>query len=175
MTSNDKFSGMPRPRSGRYIGVVGPGEADARTCAAAREVGRLVVEKLGATLVCGGLGGVMEAAARGAAEAGGISVGFLPGTEREAANRFVTISVPSGLGELRDGLVVNTSEALIVLGGSWGTLVEVALASKRGLPVVSLEGWSVHDSRQGTPPGITSAASPAEAVAILARMLAATG
>jgi uncharacterized protein (TIGR00725 family) len=172
LTPTDRSSSPPRPPSGRYIGVVGPGDADARTYAAAREVGRLVVETLGATLVCGGLGGVMEAAARGAAEAGGIVVGFLPGTERAAANRFVTVSVPSGLGELRDGLVVNTSDALVVVGGSWGTLVEVALASKRGLPVVSLEGWTVSDAQQGTPPGITSAASPSEAVATLARMLA---
>lgn len=128
-----------------YLGVVGPGATDSATSDIAREVGRLAVERLAATVVCGGLGGVMEAAARGAAEAGGMSVGFLPGSDRSEANEYLDVSVPTGLGELRDGLVVNASDALVVVGGSWGTLGEVALASKRGLPVMSLGGWSVSD------------------------------
>lgn len=160
-----------RKMSPCYVGVVGPGAADSATYDIAREVGRLVVERLAATVVCGGLGGVMEAAARGAAEAGGMSVGFLPGSDRSEANEYVAVSVPTGLGELRDGLVVNASNALVVVGGSWGTLVEVALASKRGLPVMSLGGWSVSDDHGGAWSGITRCSDPEQAMNLLAELL----
>lgn len=154
-----------------YLGVVGPGDADSATYDIARRVGRLAVQRLNATVVCGGLGGVMEAAARGAAEAGGMSVGFLPGSDRSEANEYLAVSVPTGLGELRDGLVVNASNALVVVGGSWGTLVEVALAAKRGLPVMSLGGWSVSDDHGGPWSGITHCTDPEQAINLLAEQL----
>ncbi len=154
-----------------YLGVVGPGATDSATYDIAREVGRLAVERLAATVVCGGLGGVMEAAARGAVEAGGMSVGFLPGPDRSEANQYLSVSVPTGMGELRDGLVVNASNALVVVGGSWGTLVEVALASKRGLPVMSLGGWSVSDDHGGAWSGITRCSDPEQAMNLLAELL----
>lgn len=141
---------------GVYIGVVGAGQATAEQMRLAQEVGTLLAEQ-GHTVVCGGLGGVMEAAALGARVAGGAVVGLLPGLEREAANPYLTVVIPTGLGELRNGIVVRASDALISVGGSWGTLSEIALAVRTGVPVVSLAGWDLPDGPQ-------RATTPAEAV-----------
>jgi uncharacterized protein (TIGR00725 family) len=119
------------------IAVCGAGEADERLAAAAEAVGRLLAEA-GAVLVCGGLGGVMEAAARGAAGAGGLVLGVLPGADAAAANPHVTVPLPTGMGEARNALVVRFADAVIAVGGGWGTLSEVALAKKMGVPVVLL-------------------------------------
>jgi hypothetical protein len=127
-----------------HIAVLGPGDADAGLCELAAQAGRLIAQR-GAVVVCGGLGGVMEAAARGAAEGGGRSLGILPGGDRAQANPYLTLSVASGLGELRNGLIVRCSDGAIAIGGSWGTLSEVALARRAGLPVVWLRGWSIRD------------------------------
>ena len=126
----------------RYVAVVGPGEAGAEEVAAAEEVGRRLAEA-GAHLVCGGLGGVMEAACRGAAENGGMTIGILPGTDREAANEWVRVAIPTGLGELRNGLVVRAADALIAVGGAYGTLAEIALALKQDIPVIGLGTWEI--------------------------------
>ena len=123
-----------------FIGVVGSGDADDRLEAQAEEVGRRLAGA-GAVVVCGGLGGVMAAACRGAVTAGGTTVGLLPGEDRAAANRWVTVALPTGLGELRNGLVVRASDALVAVGGGYGTLSEIALALKTGCPVVGLEVW----------------------------------
>jgi uncharacterized protein (TIGR00725 family) len=153
-----------------YIAVVGPGEADAETCAAAAEVGGLIAQR-GGVVVCGGLGGVMDAAARGAAERGGRSLGILPGSDRREAGSHLTLVVASGLGELRNALVVRSSDGVVAIGGSWGTLSEVALALRLGLPVVSLRGWSVADAAGAPVSGIEVAGSPAQAVAaVFARL-----
>ena len=126
-----------------HIAVSGPGDsASAEDLAAAREVGRSVA-RAGAVLLCGGLGGVMAAAAAGCAEAGGTSVGLLPGDDRSAAAEGLTVVLPTGLGELRNALLVRCCDALVAVGGSWGTLSEVALARRTGVPVVVLGGWSV--------------------------------
>ena len=106
----------------------------------------------------------MEAAALGASERGGASLGILPGSDRAAANRYLTLVLATGLGELRNGLVVRSSDAVLAVGGSWGTLSEVALALRLGMPVVSLHGWSVVDHADAALAGITVSASPAEAV-----------
>jgi uncharacterized protein (TIGR00725 family) len=143
--------------------VVGPGDADPRTYGLAAETGRLIANR-GAVVVCGGLGGVMEAAALGAREAGGASLGILPGRDRSEANRYVTVAVATGLGELRNGLLVRASDALVAVGGSWGTLSELALALRAGIPVVSLGGWSVLDADGAEVAGVLVAGSPAEAV-----------
>jgi uncharacterized protein (TIGR00725 family) len=108
-------------------------------------VGRGLAEA-GAILVCGGLGGVMEAACRGAAEAGGLTVGILPGEDRAAANPWVRVAVATGMGELRNGLVVRAADALVAVGGSWGTLSEIALAVRTGRPVVGVGTWELPDS-----------------------------
>jgi uncharacterized protein (TIGR00725 family) len=138
--------------------VVGAGSASREEEDLAQGVGRALAER-GAVLICGGLGGVMEAAAKGAAEAGGRSVGLLPGTDAGAANRWIDLPLPTGLGEARNALVVRAAEAVIAVGGSWGTLSEIALARKIGRAVVTL----------GTPPAegldLPAARSPEEAAA----------
>jgi uncharacterized protein (TIGR00725 family) len=126
----------------RYVAVVGPGEASAREVETAEAVGRELAER-GAIVVCGGLGGVMAAACRGAEAAGGMSVGILPGSDRAAANRWTTIAIPTGLGELRNGLVVRTADALIAVGGGHGTLSEIALALKTGVTVIGVGSWDI--------------------------------
>ncbi|MGW2787715.1 TIGR00725 family protein [Streptomyces populi] len=108
-----------------YIGVVGPGKATAREADLAWQVGALLAQR-GAVIMCGGLSGVMEACADGASTAGGTVVGVLPGKDRNAANRYLTVALATGLGELRNGVLVSACDALIAVGGSWGTLSEVA-------------------------------------------------
>jgi uncharacterized protein (TIGR00725 family) len=108
----------------------------------AEEVGRLLARR-GAVVVCGGLGGVMEAACRGARSEGGTAVGILPGLNRGAANPFVSVAVPTGLGEARNALVVRAADALIAVGGAYGTLSEIALALKAGKPVIGLGTWEI--------------------------------
>ncbi len=139
-----------------YIGVIGPAEATPGQYAWAEEVGRLLAEQ-GHVVVCGGLGGVMEAASLGATVAGGLTVGLLPGAQREAANPFLTVALSTGMGEMRNALLVRVCDALICVAGSWGTLSEVALAVRTGVPVVMLGGWDLPD-------GPRRAASPQEAV-----------
>ena len=156
----DDQLGGPRPP---HIAVVGPGEADSETYGLAAETGRLIAAR-GAVVVCGGLGGVMEAAALGARQAGGVSLGILPGRDRGEANRYVTVAVATGLGELRNALLVRASDALVAVGGSWGTLSELALALRIGLPAVTLGGWSVLDGDGAEVAGMAAASSPAEAV-----------
>lgn len=134
--------------SAAYVGVIGAGVRAAETDALAEQVGRGVAER-GAVLVCGGLGGVMEAACRGARAAGGRTLGLLPGSDRGAANPHVELAVPTGMGELRNGLIVRAADALIAVGGEWGTLSEIALALKLGKPVVGLRTWPLH--RAGAP------------------------
>jgi uncharacterized protein (TIGR00725 family) len=144
------------------IGVIGSGVCDARTYALAEEVGRRLAEA-GATVVCGGLGGVMEAACRGAKAAGGQTIGILPGPEPDQANPYVDIPIPTGLGEARNAIVARTARALIAVGGEYGTLSEIAFALKFGRPVVGLETWQL--ARGGTPvPAIVEARTPEEAV-----------
>lgn len=108
----------------------------------AEEVGRLLARR-GAVVVCGGLGGVMEAACRGARGEGGVAVGILPGLDRGAANPYVTVAVATGLGEARNALVVRAADALIAVGGAYGTLSEIALALKAGNPVIGLGTWKI--------------------------------
>jgi uncharacterized protein (TIGR00725 family) len=140
----------------RYVAVVGPGEATAEEIAIAEAVGRGLAEKQ-ATLVCGGLGGVMEAACRGAAQNGGVTIGILPGNDRSAANEWVKIALPTGLGELRNGLIVRAADVVIAVGGAYGTLSEIALALRTGVPVLGLGTWQID--------GIQHVDSPEEAVA----------
>ena len=147
---------------GAYVAVVGAGEASAAEERDAELVGRGLAEA-GAVVVCGGLGGVMEAACRGAKAAGGTTLGILPGSRREHANPFVDIAVATGLGEMRNGLVVRSADALIAIGGEFGTLSEIALALKAGKPVVGLATWQLAKRDQAVD-AIAEAASPEDAV-----------
>ena len=124
------------------IGVIGAGYCSPETELLAEEVGRAIA-RAGAILVCGGLGGVMEASARGAHREGGITVGILPGDSFEDANPFIQIPVVTGLGHARNVLVVRSAQVLIAVKGGYGTLSEVALALKMGKPVVGLHTWDV--------------------------------
>jgi uncharacterized protein (TIGR00725 family) len=144
------------------IAVVGSGVPDAGLEAAAEAVGRGVAEA-GATLVCGGLGGVMEAACRGARAAGGRTVGLLPGTDRRDANPFVDVAIPTGMGEGRNALVARAADALVAVGGEYGTLSEIALALKLGTPVIGVATWELRRDGQ-VDPGIVVAADAEAAV-----------
>ncbi len=142
--------------------MVGAGEADESSLAVALAVGRELGRR-GAVLVCGGLGGVMEAACRGAREEGAVTVGVLPGLDRGAANPYVQIALATGLGEARNALVVRAADAVIAVGGEFGTLSEIALALKTGTPVVGVETWEL--SKGGSPvEAIERAADGEEAV-----------
>jgi uncharacterized protein (TIGR00725 family) len=121
---------------------VGPGDASPAEAHDAELIGRGIAEA-GHVVVCGGLGGVMAAACRGSAEAGGMTVGILPGNDRAAANRWVRLALPTGLGELRNGLVVRAADVVVAVGGAYGTLSEVALALKTGVPVIGLRTWGI--------------------------------
>ncbi len=119
-------------------------------------MGRLLAER-GAVLVCGGLGGTMEAACRGAKQAGGTTVGLLPGGSRSDANPFVDVAIPTGLGEARNALVVRAADVVVAVGGGYGTLSEIALALKAGKRVVGLGSWEID--------GVVAADGPEAAVA----------
>jgi uncharacterized protein (TIGR00725 family) len=140
----------------RYVAVVGPGDATAAELTAAAAVGAELA-RAGVVLVCGGLGGVMEAACRGARDGGGMTVGILPGDDRAAANPFVDVAVATGLGEARNALVVRGVDAVVAVGGGYGTLSEIALALKAGKRVVGLGSWDID--------GVESASTAERAVA----------
>jgi uncharacterized protein (TIGR00725 family) len=145
------------------VAVCGPGECGPQEAEAARTVGRLLAES-GAVVLCGGYGGVMAAAAAGAREAGGIVVGVLSGRDRAGASPDLTVVLPTGMGEARNALIVRAADAVIVVGGSWGTLSELALAQRGGTPVITLGGWRVVGADGDPVPGPIEAADPAEAV-----------
>jgi uncharacterized protein (TIGR00725 family) len=150
-----------------YVAVVGPGVASADEATGAEEVGRLLA-RAGAVVVCGGSTGVMEAASRGAAGEGGTVVGILPGFDRAEANRFVTVAIPTGMGEMRNALIARAADAMIAVGGEFGTLSEIAFALKIGTPVVGLRTWDL--VRRGRPvEGIQVADSPTDAVELALR------
>lgn len=146
------------------IAVCGPADCTPREERDAREVGRLLAER-GAVVLCGGYGGVMAAVAAGARAAGGTVVGILSGDDRAGACPDLTVALPTGLGQARNVLLVTAADAVIAVGGSWGTLSELAHAMRRGgVPVVQLGGWRVLDADGREPPGVRHAADPAEAV-----------
>ena len=135
-----------------YVAVVGPGDATREQERLAEAVGRELGER-DAIVVCGGLDGVMAAACRGAARAGGLSVALLPGNDRAAANQWATIAIPTGLGELRNGLVVRAADAVVAVGGGHGTLSEIALALKTGIKVIGLGTWDIAGVDPADDPG----------------------
>ena len=140
------------------VAVCGPGvDATPGECAWAEEVGGLLAERE-IVLVCGGLGGVMEAACRGARSKLGFTIGLLPGEDAEEANGWVSLPVPTGMGEARNFMIVRAAHALIAIGGGWGTLSEVAFALKHGTRVVGLGSFALD--------GVIAAGGPEEAVSL---------
>jgi uncharacterized protein (TIGR00725 family) len=125
-----------------YVAVIGASDATAEQIAEAEAAGRRLAE-LGAVVVTGGRGGVMEAASRGAKLAGGQTVGILPGLDRSDANAFVDVAIPTGLGEMRNALVARAGQAVIAVGGAWGTLAEIAFARAAGKAVFGVGSWDL--------------------------------
>ena len=146
-----------------HIGVIGEGQCSRRTARDAERVGREIA-RAGAVLLCGGLAGVMEAASRGAGQAGGTVIGLLPGFSRADANRWVTIPIATGMDQARNVILVRSCDAVIAIGGMFGTLSEIALALKFGTPVVGLGTWRLAQP-QGRRVPIITARSPEDAVA----------
>ena len=142
-----------------YVAVVGGGTCSPEEDAVAERIGALLA-RANAVVVCGGLSGVMEAACRGARQEGGLTVGILPGSDRAAANPHVVVAIATGMGELRNGLVVRAADAVIAVGGEFGTLSEIALAVKLGKRVVGLDTWELPRRRNA----ILRAATAEEAV-----------
>lgn len=132
------------------IAVCGAGVCDAQLAAAAEAVGRMIAQR-GAILVCGGRSGVMEAACRGAAAAGGITVGILPGERRDQANPYVQVPILTAMGQARNVIIVQTAAVVIAIGGEYGTLSEIALARKLGRPVIGLHTWELGADADGRP------------------------
>jgi uncharacterized protein (TIGR00725 family) len=130
-----------------FIGVIGGSEVSAKTSAVAEEVGREIA-RCKAVLICGGMGGVMEAACRGAASEGGLTIGILPGDSRTQANSFVRIPIVTGIGYARNVTVVKSSQAIIAIDGSYGTLTEIGYALQSGIPVIGLNTWTFSNKTQ---------------------------
>jgi uncharacterized protein (TIGR00725 family) len=144
------------------ISVIGAAEGASEILLDAEAVGRGIAEA-GAVLVCGARTGVMEAASKGASEAGGAVIGVLPSLSRADANRYVTHVVATGIGEARNLAVVASGDAVIAVGGEWGTLSEIAYARKLGRPVVAMQSWTLRN-RAGTDLGIVEVETAEDAV-----------
>ena len=148
----------------RFIAVIGGGQCSPDEAKLAEEVGRALARQ-GGTLVCGGLGGVMKAACKGAISAGGETIGILPGENRQAANPYVQVPIVTGIGYARNVAVVKSAQAVIAIGGNYGTLSEIGHALQSGIPVIGLNTWSL--SRNGQPDNsIILTQNPVEAVDI---------
>jgi uncharacterized protein (TIGR00725 family) len=145
-----------------FIAVIGGADCSSQEANMAEEVGREIARK-GAVLVCGGLGGVMEAACRGASRQGGLTIGVLPGDNRLAANQYVQIPIVTGLGYARNVAVVKSAQAVIAIDGSYGTLSEIGHALQSAIPVIGLNTWSLSINGQ-TDNSIIPAKTPKEAV-----------
>ena len=146
----------------RLIAVIGGGQCSKEEAELAEAVGRELARR-GAVLVCGGLGGVMEAACKGASSEGGVTIGILPGDNYQAANPYVQIPIVTGMGYARNIAVVKSAQAVIAIGGNYGTLSEISHALQSGIPVIDLNTWSL--SRNGQlDNSIIPAQNPTEAV-----------
>ncbi len=148
------------------MAVIGPARCapDSEPARLAQEVGKLLAEA-GVTLVCGGMGGAMEAACRGASEAGGETIGIVPGHEVGEANPFCTHVVATGIGHARNLAVVSSGRAVIAIGGEWGTLSEIAFARAIGRTVIALRSWTLSGRESMVDaPGVVFADSADEAI-----------
>jgi uncharacterized protein (TIGR00725 family) len=153
-----------RPDRPPLIGVCGTSRDDPATNEMAERVGGLIAAR-GGIVLCGGLGGVMAAAARGAARAGGFSIGLLPGDSPEEAAADVSLAIPTGMGEMRNALIVRACPVLIAIGGAYGTISEIALALRSGRSVIGLGTWEIRPpGAHIADPGIRRARTPDEAV-----------
>ncbi len=146
-----------------YIAVVGGSDCTKEERELARDTGREVARR-GGTVICGGGTGVMEAASEGAREAGGDALGILPGSDHRLGNRHLSFSIATGLGEARNAIITRTADAVIAIGGEYGTLSEIALALKMNKPVIGINSWSLQKPDRSAGPGMIEAESAEEAV-----------
>ncbi|GAG90417.1 unnamed protein product [marine sediment metagenome] len=146
----------------KFIAVIGGGQCSKEEARQAEEVGRELARR-GVILVCGGLGGIMEAACRGASSEGGVTIGVLPGDNSQSANPYVQIPIVTNMGYARNIAVVKSAQAVIAIGGSYGTLSEISHALQSGIPVIGLNTWSLSRNNQQDK-SIIPAQSPTEAV-----------
>jgi len=145
-----------------FIAIIGGSDCTPEEARLAEEVGRELARK-GAVIICGGLGGIMEAACKGASAEGGLTIGILPGGSRQMANQYVQIPIVTNLGEARNVIIVKSAGAVIAIGGGYGTLFEIGHALRNDIPVIGLNTWSL--SRNGQPDNsIVLAQNPADAV-----------
>jgi uncharacterized protein (TIGR00725 family) len=144
------------------IAVIGPASCSPFEAEAAKTVGKVLAHG-GATVVCGGRSGVMEAACQGARAAGGLTLGILPGGDPSAANPYVDIAVTTGIGEARNAIVARTAQVVVAIGGRYGTLSEIAFALKHGLPVVGVKTWRLTPPDEDQLPPIIYIDNPIEA------------
>jgi uncharacterized protein (TIGR00725 family) len=147
-----------------YLSLIGPSDATAEVLKVAEEAGAWIA-RAGAVLVTGGGRGAMEAACRGAKAAGGLTIGLLPGSSRSEGNRYLDVALPTGMGEMRNVLVVRTGDGVLAIGGGFGTLSELGLALKLGKPVVGIGTWEA--SAGGVPAPLPAAATAEAAVRML--------
>jgi uncharacterized protein (TIGR00725 family) len=170
------MSDPAHPQRPPHVAVIGDGDprgVDAqRILEWAEEVGHLLARS-GATVVTGGLGGVMRAASRGAVAAGGATIGILPGADASEANEFVRVAIPTGLGVVRNLVVVTAADAVVAVGGRHGTLSEIGLALRMGRHVVALSSWRVESEHRLGGPRVHRARDPREAAALAMRLAAA--
>ena len=144
-----------------HIAVIGAGDCSQEIYNLAKELGHMIAQREW-ILICGGLGGVMEGAAKGCYKAGGMTVGILPGEERDSANPFIHLAIPTGLGEGRNLLVVKASDVVLSIAGGYGTLSEIGLALKTGKPVIGLKTWPNID-------GVDYVETPQQAIDMVGR------
>ena len=144
-----------------HIAVIGAGDCSQEIYNLAKELGHMIAQREW-ILICGGLSGVMEGAAKGCYQAGGMTVGILPGEERDSANPFIHLAIPTGLGEGRNLLVVKASDAVLSIAGGYGTLSEIGLALKTGKPVIGLKTWPDID-------GVDYVETPQQAIDMVGR------
>lgn len=154
-----------------YTGVIGGCSCSKKTASLAARLGRFIAEQ-GWILVCGGRGGVMEAACRGAYSSGGVTIGILPGNSQSEGNPYLTYRIITGLGEMRNSLIVKTSNIIIALAGSFGTLSEIALANLHRVPVVGLDTWDIDSITNNSEPALAAKAkTPEQAVKMVKDIL----
>lgn len=160
---------LPKPQI--YVGVIGGRVCSQETGVLAFETGRLIAEA-GWTLVCGGMGGIMEEACRGALSAGGTTLGILPGNRRSEGNPYLTYSVVTGLGEARNSLVVKSCAGIVAIAGSLGTLSEICFSGINAIPVVGLNTWNIDPAANNGAQLLSARAStPSGALALLRPLL----
>lgn len=151
-----------------YVSLIGPSTASPKILEIAESAGASIA-RAGAILITGGRGGAMEAASRGAQQAGGLTVGLLPGYARAEGNAYLAVAIPTGMGEMRNALVVRSGDGVLAIGGGFGTLSELALALKLGKPVVGVGTWTASIAGEATP--ILQATTPEQAVELLLKAI----